>query len=124
MTALSQNNRLIQITTPLGKDAMIVSELTGDEYISDLFHFHLDLYSDNHEIAQKDLLGKDVTISLQSEKTKESRFIHGYINHLAMLDVNDEGLRRYRAEVVPGLWFTTLGAKKPDFPEKNRRQDY
>jgi type VI secretion system secreted protein VgrG len=98
MTALSQNNRLIQITTPLGKDAMIVSELTGDEYISDLFHFHLDLYSDNHEIAQKDLLGKDVNISLQSEKTKESRYIHGNINHLAMLDVNDVGLRRYRAE--------------------------
>jgi type VI secretion system secreted protein VgrG len=118
MTALSQNNRLIQITTPLGKDAMIVSELTGDEYISDLFHFHLDLYSDNHEIAQKDLLGKDVTISLQSEKTKESRFIHGYINHLAMLDVNDEGLRRYRAEVVPGLWFTTLGAKNRIFQKK------
>ena len=118
MTALSQNKRLVQITTPAGKDAFIVSELSGDEYISDLFRYTLDLYSDQHDIKQKDLLGKDVTISILSEKSKKPRYIHGYINHLAMLDVNDEGLRRYRIEVVPGAWFTTLGAKNRIFQDK------
>ncbi|WP_369985475.1 type VI secretion system Vgr family protein [Thalassolituus sp.] len=119
MTALSQNNRLIQISTPLGKDAMIVSELSGDEFISDLFRFSVELYSDHHDVAQKDLLGKDVTLSLHSDKSKTPRYIHGYVNHLAMLDINDEGLRRYRIEVVPGLWFTTLAAKNRIFQKKS-----
>ena len=121
MTVLSQNKRLIQIDTPVGKDAMIVSELTGEERVSDLFRYTLDLLSDNHDISQKDLLGKDVTISILSDKNPNKRYINGYVNHLAMLDINDEGLRRYRIEVVPGLWFSTLGAKNRIFESKTSK---
>ena len=121
MAALSQNNRLIKINTPVGTDALIVNELVGDEYVSDLFRFTLDLYSDNQGIDQKDLLGKDVTVTLLSKKSTATRFINGYVNHLAMLDVNDEGLRRYRMEVVPGLWFTTLGSKNRIFHKKSAK---
>jgi len=121
MTALSQNNRLIKINTPVGTDAFIVNELVGDEYISDIFRYTLDLYSDNQDVNQKDLLGQAVTISLLSKKSTTVRYINGYVNHLAMLDVNDEGLRRYRMEVVPGLWFTTLGSKNRIFHKKSAK---
>ncbi|MAD44751.1 MAG: type VI secretion system tip protein VgrG [Oceanospirillaceae bacterium] len=121
MSVLSQNRRLIQIDTPAGKDAFIVSELIGDEYISDLFRYTLELFSDNHDINQKDLVGKDVTISIFSDKNAATRYIHGYINHIAMLDVTDEGLRRYRIEVTSGLWFTTLGSKNRVFHKKNAK---
>ena len=121
MAALSQNNRLIQIDTPVGKDALIVSELVGDEYVSDLFRYTLELYSDTQDINQKDLLGKDITVSVFSKKSTATRYINGYVNHLAMLDVNDEGLRRYRLEMVPGLWFTTLGSKNRVFHKKSAK---
>lgn len=121
MPVLSQNRRLIQINTPAGEDTFIVSELTGDEYISDLFRYTLELFSDNHGINQKDLVGKDVTISIFSDKNPATRYIHGYTSHLAMLDVTDEGLRRYRIEVVPGLWFTRLGSKNRVFHKKSAK---
>lgn len=121
MPALSQNRRLIQINTPAGADTFIVAELIGDEYISDLFRYTLELFSDNHDINQKDLVGKDVTISILSDKNPATRYIHGYINHLAMLDVTDEGLRRYRMEVAPGFWFAKLGSKNRVFHKKSAK---
>ncbi|CCU70829.1 type VI secretion system Vgr family protein [Thalassolituus oleivorans] len=119
MSVLSQNKRLIQVDTPVGKDAFTVSELIGDEYISDLFRYTLELFSDNHNINQKDIVGKDITVSILADGETTTRYINGYVNHLAMLDVNDEGLRRYRLEMVPGLWFTTLGSKNRIFHKKN-----
>ena len=119
MSVLNQKKRLIQIDTPVGKDVFIVSELVGDEYISDLFRYTLELFSDRHDIDQKDIVGKDITVSLMSDGESETRYINGYVNHLAMLDVNDEGLRRYRLEMVPGLWFTKLGSKNRIFHKKS-----
>lgn len=121
MSALSQNKRLIQIETPVGADAFIVNELVGDEYVSGLFRYSADLFSDKHDISQKDIVGKDVTITLTSDKNPNPRIINGYVTHLAMLDLTDEGLRRYRIEVVPGLWFTQLGARNRIFHKKSAK---
>ena len=75
MSVLNQKKRLIQIDTPVGKDVFIVSELVGDEYISDLFRYTLELFSDRHDIDQKDIVGKDITVSLMSDGESETRYI-------------------------------------------------
>ncbi|WP_370981189.1 type VI secretion system Vgr family protein [Agaribacterium sp. ZY112] len=121
MSILNQDKRLIHIDTPLGKDAFIASEVSGDEYVSDLFRFELELYSDNHTVDQKDLVGKDLTVKLLNSGEDKPRFINGYVTHLAMLDVDGNGLRRYRAEIVPGFWFATLGSNNRVFHEKSAK---
>ena len=48
----SQDHRLMAVDTPLGKDVLLLQELTGYEGISRLFSYELDLLAfDNDSIA-------------------------------------------------------------------------
>ncbi len=60
----TQANRRIAISTPLGKDVLILRGFTGTEAISQLFHFDLDLLSENDSIKFKDVVGKNVTLRI------------------------------------------------------------
>ncbi|MCL6269321.1 type VI secretion system tip protein VgrG [Sansalvadorimonas sp. 2012CJ34-2] len=119
MSALTQNNRLITINTPLGKDALIVRELEGQEALSQLFHFQLTLLSEDSAITSKKLLGQPVTIAIYNSGPDTPRYIHGHICRFAALDTNEGMKRLYRAEVVPALWFTTLGGQNRIFENKD-----
>lgn len=122
MSILNQDKRLIHLDTPLGKDAFIVTALNGDEYISDLYRYELQLYSDNHSVGHADLVGKAITASILHSGEDKPRFIHGYVKHLSMADVDGNGLRGYRAVVVPGLWFTSLASNNRVFQKKTAKQ--
>jgi type VI secretion system secreted protein VgrG len=63
--ALLQHDRLISISTPLGKDVLLVENLEGTEAISALFRFQLALISHKPDIALKDLVGKNVTHAIE-----------------------------------------------------------
>ena len=57
----SQDHRLIAVDTPLGKDVLLLQELTGYEGISRLFSYELDLLAfENTSIAFDDVVGKKV----------------------------------------------------------------
>lgn len=122
MPNVNQNHRLLHIQTPLGKDALIATRLVGDESVSGLYRYELDLMSDNHDIKQQDLVGKAVTVTINREGEEQQRYVHGYVVQLGMLDVNAEGMRNYRAIVMPGLWFTQLGSQNRVFHSKNAKQ--
>ena len=60
MPTYTQDNRLIAIDTPLGKDALLLSGFHGMEGLSTPFRLELDLLSENHSIPFKDIIGKNV----------------------------------------------------------------
>ncbi|MFD1215809.1 type VI secretion system Vgr family protein [Microbulbifer celer] len=120
MSILSQEKRMINIDCPLGKDAMVVTTVDGDEHISGLFRYKLKLISDNHAITQQDIVGKVMTAAIHH--AEEPRYINGYVTHFSMHDVNAEGMRSYTAILRPGLWFTTLGSKNRVFEKKSAKQ--
>ena len=62
----TQENRLIAIETPFGKDALLLQGFTGREGISRLFSFHLDLLSEKESIDFKNIVGQNVTIQISS----------------------------------------------------------
>ncbi|CAM3822632.1 type VI secretion system Vgr family protein [Parendozoicomonas haliclonae] len=121
MSSLIQDKRLVTIDTPLGKDALVVRELTGIEKISDLFEFHLHLLSEDDNITPEKILGKPVTLAIHNTPDKP-RFIHGHINKFIALDTLDGSKRLYQAQVVPALWFTTLGGQNRIFENKDFAQ--
>ena len=43
----TQQNRAMEVTTPLGKDKLLLVGFTGQESISRLFTFHLDMLAEN-----------------------------------------------------------------------------
>ncbi|UTA46631.1 type VI secretion system tip protein VgrG [Simiduia sp. 21SJ11W-1] len=122
MATLNQNHRLLQVTSPLGADKFIATRLVGDECISGLYRYELDMMSGDHKLKQQDLVGKPITVSINKEGEEATRYIHGYVVQLGMLDVNAEQLRNYRVVIMPGLWFSQLSSKNRIFENKTAKQ--
>lgn len=104
MSHISQDNRLLSIESPLGKDELLLVSCNGSEYISDIFEYQLDLLSNNLEIKPQDIVGKQVTIKIN---TPEIRYINGHINSFTLGDLSEEldSLRTYKATLIPWFWF-------------------
>jgi type VI secretion system secreted protein VgrG len=106
--AYTQENRLLSVTTPLGEDVLLLRGLTGQEGLSQLFHFGLDLASENPAIPFDQMVGQRVTIAmLLADGSK--RYINGFVNRFAQRD-SDARFTFYQAEVVPWVWFLTRTA--------------
>jgi type VI secretion system secreted protein VgrG len=103
--AYTQTERRIAITTPAGKDALLLRGFAGTEAISQLFHFHLDLLSENPSIKFQDVVGKNVTVRIL-DANGEERHWNGFISRFSQ-GAQDRRLFAYSAEMVPWLWFLT-----------------
>jgi type VI secretion system secreted protein VgrG len=104
----TQDNRLISITTPLGKEALLLNGFAGNEGISRLFKFDLDLLSEDPAISFEALVGQKATISIKTIDGGE-RYINGFVSRFAQSG-SDERFTHYQAKVVPWLWFLTRTA--------------
>ena len=104
--ALKQANRLLNLTTPLGEDELVLTQFEGHEGLSQLFQFELVMISDNSAVAAQDLLGKNVTFSVQMADESPRNF-NGLVSRFLAGDEDKNGRRGYRAQVVPWLWFLT-----------------
>ena len=104
---LPQTDRLLTVTTPLGADAVLLVGFSGREELSRPFSFTLDLVTDL-TVAPADLVGKPVGWQVVYPDETPRKF-HGLVKSLAVGPLVGRGLRSYRAEVVPWLWFLTRG---------------
>src|SRR5208282_1726541 len=111
----SQANRLIAIQTPLGDNSVLLKRFSGRETISNLFHFSVDLLSEDENIQYKDIIGKQVTVSVRLPHGK--RYWNGFVSRFASLG-RDDRFTYYRAEIVPWLWFLTRTADCQIFQQK------
>jgi type VI secretion system secreted protein VgrG len=100
----TQDNRLIAVETPLGKDALLLQGFTGQEGISRLFNFQLDLLAER-PVEPKRMIGQPVTIAVKLAEGK-SRYFNGFVSRFAFLGA-DARFHHYQAEMVPWLWFLT-----------------
>lgn len=105
MTTLTQANRALAISTPLGTDKLLLASLEGTERISELFRFKLEMWSEDLSLSAKDIVGKNVTITMLTGDGSK-RYFHGAVIRFGAGTCRDK-VRQYRAEVVPWLWFLT-----------------
>jgi len=109
--AYSQDNRLIAIDTPLGKDVLLLAGFSGEDCISRLFSFELEMISENHGISFEDIVGKSVTVSVVLA-SGDKRFFNGIISRFAQgrgggEKGGDPRFSCYRATMVPWMWLLT-----------------
>lgn len=103
----SQDHRLLAIETPLGKDVLLLQEMTGYEGLSRLFTYELDLLAyDNDSLEFKSIVGQKATISIQLPDGSRRR-INGYISRFTQGESDERLFTRYHAQLVPWLWFLT-----------------
>jgi type VI secretion system secreted protein VgrG len=112
----TQENRLIAIDTPLGRDVLLLRSFAGHEGISRLFNFTAEFLSENHSVNFKDIVGKQVTITLLLPNNGK-RYWNGYVSRFTCLG-RDLTFSYYRAEIVPWFWFLTRTADCRIFQQK------
>jgi type VI secretion system secreted protein VgrG len=120
----TQEGRLISIDTPLGADKLLLAGFTGQEAMSRLFSFHVDLLAEpepgDPPIDFKKIVGQSVTISVvQSDDS--SRYFNGIVSQFAMTGL--EGTyTRYEMQVVPKVWTLTRYANCRIFHHKDVKE--
>jgi len=107
MIKFSQQNNLISIHTPLGTDTLLLTKFSGEEAISELFKFNLEMHSSKNNITFEDIIGKNVTISIV-QANKKFRYFNGIINRFSQdsVGIYSDGIKlsTYSASMVPWLW--------------------
>ena len=120
MTKLSQANRLLSISDfSLGKDTFLLTVFSGSETISDLFHFHVEVLSENLDIDPNNIVGKAATICIQNDV---GRKFHGFVRSFVFGEIQADSLRQYKMELVPWLWFLSQTNDHRIFQEKTTKE--
>src|SRR3984885_14395598 len=101
--SITQATRQIAIDTPLGEDALVLRSFQGQEALSRLFTFHLDLVSEDASVKYEDIVGKAVTVRLSLADSSQ-RYWNGYVSRFVQAD-RDSKVAVYHATMVPWLWF-------------------
>jgi type VI secretion system secreted protein VgrG len=106
--AYTQDDRVIAINTPLGKDVLLLVSMSVQESISRLFRISAQLYSTNGSIDFTKIIGQRVSISLNLADGSK-RYFNGFVSRFAQVGL-DKRFTHYHAEIVPWLWFLTKRA--------------
>jgi type VI secretion system secreted protein VgrG len=108
MATLSQTGRKFRVETALGPDALLLERFTGEESISTPYLFTLHMTSEDPAIDPEALLRKPATLAMELADGTE-RVVRGLIRRFVQLD-GGGALTNYVAELVPPLWFLSLGS--------------
>jgi len=118
----AQENTILAVSTPLGADAVYLTALRGEERISGLFRFELDLASPDRALDFAAIVGQGVTVTIRLSGGG-SRYLHGVVTRFrqagSVQDTGGQPQTIYRAEVHPWLWFLTRTSDSRIFQEKS-----
>src|SRR5471030_2229315 len=116
MPTYSQANQAVEVITPLGKDALLITSFHGEEGLSRPFRFQIAMIADaKKDIAFDKLLGQKTTIRLNLP-TGKSRFFNGVCNRLSQGET-DGDFTTYHMEIVPQFWLLTKNAQTRIFQQ-------
>ena len=103
---LTQKNRELSILTPLAEDELVLFKATITEELSKPFLIKAELLSENDNISFNELMGQNVTISVDTP-SEDNRYFNGIVTQFNQLS-NKFGLYRYEAIISPWLWLLNL----------------
>jgi type VI secretion system secreted protein VgrG len=100
--------RVMEIATPLGADVLLFHGMHAREELSRLSEFQINLLSERNDITVDDILGKNVTVKVETGEDG-TRYFNGYVTRFSQ-GAPYGRYHRYRAEVRPWLWFLSRTA--------------
>jgi type VI secretion system secreted protein VgrG len=107
-----QTSRILAITTDLGDNKAVLTELDGEDAISRPFLFRISFATEEPAASVKALLGTGVTLSFgrpgdsdEGPTGMERRPFHGRFSRLSRGVSSRGDAMEWRAEVVPDIWF-------------------
>jgi type VI secretion system secreted protein VgrG len=120
MSTYTQKSRPLSVTTPLGKDVLLLTELSGGEALSQLFHFKLTaMVKNGTDVGFDKLLGQNVTASVELPGGAGKQRHFSGICSRAIEGVRDVEFTSYYLEIVPQAWLLTRKAQSRIFQHKS-----
>ena len=112
------------VDTPLGKDVLLLQELTGYEGISRLFSYELDLLAyENDSIVFDDIVGQKVSITLHLPDGTP-RYISGYVSRFTQGETDERLFTHYQRASRAVAVVSDPRGRLPDFPEPGRARHH
>ena len=106
--AFTQTAQRISISTPLGTDKLLLRRFQGSEAISELFHFTLEMQSEDNALTFASIVGKSATISVVLADGS-TRYVNGIVGRFMQAGA-DARFTTYIAELHPWFWLMTMSA--------------
>jgi len=102
---MTQQNRKIKVKTPLGEDVLLLKKVSGTESISGLFHFDLNMISEQRtSLAFDKVLGQPITVEIEADGG--TRYINGIASRFSR-GARGKDYTSYSLELVPKIWLLT-----------------
>ena len=106
--ATTQEGSYFSVETALGADALLLRSFHGEEALSSLFSFRLEMASETADLDFEAIVGQSATITVQLSDGSE-RYINGIIGRFVQAG-KDAGFTYYYADLHPWLWLMTMSA--------------
>jgi type VI secretion system secreted protein VgrG len=115
-TAASTVTSPLLLTTPLGDGKLLLQTFQGEERISSLFHYSLEMVSADNALDFSQIVGKAITVSTNLV-SGETEYFNGIVGRFIQSGKNAR-FTTYRAEVHPWLWLLTMNSDCRIFQNK------
>lgn len=102
---LTQDKRIASLTTPLGKDKLVMTTFDGTEGLSELFEFCIDALSKDDNIDFDKVLGRSCCVSMKLGEGPD-RYFAGIAVEAQAVGMQGD-LYAYRLVLRPALWLLT-----------------
>jgi type VI secretion system secreted protein VgrG len=103
-----QDDRLLILDSPLGRDNVILTELHGEDAISSPFRYKITFATSLDSAKVKSLLGQKVTVLFGSSPAEDRRPLNALVRHLSGPAPGPRGFKIWQAELAPQLAFLGL----------------
>ena len=122
MANFTQESRLLELNTPIGKDKLLIRSIDGMESISQLFSFRVECFASNDEVIDfSKLVGQAICVRVildAVDPNAPKRFFHGVVQTVTR-GARNEFNTSYNLQAVPFFWLLTRTTQSRIFQQKS-----
>lgn len=104
------------VTTPLGADKLLVKTFDGEERLSSLFRYTVEMVSEDDSLDFTQMVGKEITVSIPLA-AGPIEYFNGVVGRFIQAGRNAR-FTTYRAEMHPWFWLLTMNSDCRIFQNK------
>lgn len=113
-------NRIVTVKSAISYPEVHFRSMTGEEALSSLFEFQVELLLPTHSLDLKQVLGQQLTLEIAQENL-QTRYLNGQVTRCSLVGRETATSRFYvyRATVRPWLWYLTQTTDSKIFQQKS-----
>ena len=116
MSSSAQSTLPFVVTTPFGDGKLLIRTIQGEERLSGLFQYTLEMVSTDNSLDFTQIVGKGVTVTM-TLVDGSSAYLHGIVGRFVQAGT-DVRITTYYADLHPQLWLLTLSSNCKIFQNK------